>query len=212
MKSRPVILSGLAPLIFAMSASVLPAADELFIDDTFNIQYFGDPESPGGYVSSESEVTAKRFYMEKVGVGGTIAMALNANFLAVTPATHAAMQYQNGDVSGNEGAKPAQCFIEFAAKGTKEAGEIQVGITGWREPGFQGEMTGWVSTTIKLPDTLDTFQVYRIALDDPSLSGSFDPSGKTLQITFQIFGSHWGVGEGKGLVIDSIKFGRKIQP
>jgi hypothetical protein len=212
MKLHSFIPASLALLIFAMSAGVLSAANEVFIDENFDVNIPDASATPGGYVSSESEVTATRSFKEKAGVSSSRAMVLSADFVAVTPGTLAAIQYQNGNVSGTEGMTAAECYVEFVAKGSKASGEVQVNIIGWSNPGFGGETTGSISTTIKLPDMQDTFQVYRIALNDPALNGKFDPSCKTLQITFQILGSQWSNGAGNELVIDNIKFGRKAKP
>ena len=212
MHLHSVIPASLALLIFAMSAGVRLSADELFVNENFDVQKSGEPETPGGYVSSESEVKATRSFKEKAGVDGSRAMALSVDFVEVTPSTLAAIQYQNGNVSGNEGLNPAECYIEFAVKGSKRSGEVQVIIGGWSDPNFQGATTGSASTTIKLSAVENTFQVYRIALDAPSLSCALDPSCKTLQITFQILGSQWSNVAGIELVIDNIKFGHKAKP
>lgn len=66
-----------------------------------------------------------------------------------------------------------------------------------------------LGVTATLPDKEDTFKTCHVALDDSTLQGKFDPSGKSWQITFQIFGGNWGDGEGNTLVIDDMKIRRK---
>ncbi|MEO7932620.1 MAG: hypothetical protein ABIT76_05625 [Chthoniobacterales bacterium] len=212
MKIHSFLPASLALAIFTMSIGALSAADELFIDENFDVGNPGLPETPGGYVTDEAEVTAKYAFKEGVGVAGSRAMVLDADFVAIDGGTLAAIGFSRAQMTGNEGVSASECFIEFAAKGSKESKEFQVIIKGWRDANFSGESTGSISTILKLPETPNTFQVYRIALDDSSLQEPFDPSGKTLQILFQIYGSNWGNGPENELVIDDIKVGRKTKP
>ena len=81
--------------------------DPLFIDENFDIQKFAPSDTPGGYESTDLGVTAARAYKDGAGAGASRAIVLSATFAGSTAESLAAIQYQNGAVTGSDSSNPA---------------------------------------------------------------------------------------------------------
>lgn len=188
----------LVPLVVTVVAGMTAQAS-VFINENFDPSLsagaaFG-AYGPGGDGSS-----ANNGIVAGVGMGGTSAWQINvtANAGGSAGYSYYGAQYQNGGVTGNTSANNSDYILSFDAQSVGSvAGSLNIQIQSWTGAGFGGSQTGTLNTAPASPGygndlTLNpTWTHYSLNLGDTSIfmnQGTFNPSGGTWQMAFQLDG------------------------